>query len=203
MEIIFVLTQNKHTISIFEAQLRDLAKYIEADSKNTNAYKKNVYNRKEGNYYTQIHYVWCISSHNYTLSLHSTHIFIYQNDLIKWWVKCTPPLVFSTTTSTKDNMMCPERKIKWFTRNKQFCGSQVILIAEWMSSLSKQHRYCRTWWRSVVINHSTLNDASARLYNFTIVHAFAHAKIFNVRNEVRIHHAHSYVHIFYIKLIFY
>ena len=43
---IFVLTQNKHTISIFEAQLRDLAKHIEAHSKKYNAYKKNVYHMK-------------------------------------------------------------------------------------------------------------------------------------------------------------
>ena len=34
-EIIYVITQNKLTISIFEAQLRDFAKHIEAHSKNT------------------------------------------------------------------------------------------------------------------------------------------------------------------------
>ena len=41
---IFVLTQNKHTIRKFEAQLRNLAKHIEARSKKHNGYKKkNVY----------------------------------------------------------------------------------------------------------------------------------------------------------------
>ena len=35
--------KNKHTISIFQAQVRDLAKYIEAQPKQHNAYKKNVY----------------------------------------------------------------------------------------------------------------------------------------------------------------
>ena len=32
--------KNKHTISIFQAQVRDLAKHIEAQPKNHNAYKK-------------------------------------------------------------------------------------------------------------------------------------------------------------------
>ena len=35
--------KNKHTISIFQAQVRDLAKHIEAQPKKHNAYKKNVY----------------------------------------------------------------------------------------------------------------------------------------------------------------
>ena len=32
--------KNKHTISIFQAQVRDLAKHIEAQPKKHNAYKK-------------------------------------------------------------------------------------------------------------------------------------------------------------------
>ena len=32
--------KNKHTISIFQAQVRDLAKHIEAQPKKQNAYKK-------------------------------------------------------------------------------------------------------------------------------------------------------------------
>ena len=56
---IFVLTQNKHIISIIEAQLRNLAKHIEAHSKKHNAYKKkNVYggsNYKESTVYSYIH----------------------------------------------------------------------------------------------------------------------------------------------------
>ena len=35
--------KNKHTKSIFQAQVRDLAKHIEAQPKKHNAYKKNVY----------------------------------------------------------------------------------------------------------------------------------------------------------------
>ena len=38
--------KNKHTISIFQAQVRDLAKHIEAQPKKNNAYKKNVYKGK-------------------------------------------------------------------------------------------------------------------------------------------------------------
>ena len=35
--------KNKHTISIFQAQVRDLAKHIEAQPKKTMLIKKNVY----------------------------------------------------------------------------------------------------------------------------------------------------------------
>ena len=35
-----------HTISIFQAQVRHLAKHIEAEPKKHNAYKKNVYTSK-------------------------------------------------------------------------------------------------------------------------------------------------------------
>ena len=34
--------KNKHTISIFQAQVRDLAKHIEAQPKKHNAYKKKT-----------------------------------------------------------------------------------------------------------------------------------------------------------------
>ena len=34
--------KNKHTISIFQAQVRDLAKHIEAQPKKNNAYKKKT-----------------------------------------------------------------------------------------------------------------------------------------------------------------
>ena len=34
--------KNKHTISIFQAQVRDLAKHIEAQPKKHNAYKKQT-----------------------------------------------------------------------------------------------------------------------------------------------------------------
>ena len=38
--------KNKHTISIFQAQVRDLAKHIKAQPKKHNAYKKNKKNKK-------------------------------------------------------------------------------------------------------------------------------------------------------------
>ena len=38
--------KNKHTISIFQAQVRDLAKHIEAKPKKHNAYKKKTCNQE-------------------------------------------------------------------------------------------------------------------------------------------------------------
>ena len=68
--------KNKHTISIFQAQVRDLAKHIEAQPKKHNAYKKERVDGKVKKIVKSVDVEEAIELYNEQVKILKTHIFV-------------------------------------------------------------------------------------------------------------------------------
>ena len=68
--------KNKHTICIFQAQVRDLAKHIEAQPKKHNAYKKERVDGKVKKIVKSVDVEEAIELYNEQVKILKTHIFV-------------------------------------------------------------------------------------------------------------------------------